>query len=236
MEQLFISPSREGKSAYATLRVVVADRAPALATESVTRRQRGRQPSPATAKAILDATRELLAAGGVQRLTVENVAARTGIAKTTIYRRWRSKEELALAVLIAMVEEQAASVSDRGDARAELITFVAQAIEILRSTLMGRVMQGLVSELAANPELAQAFRERVVARRVEELTRILERGIERGDIRADADIGMANELLFGPVYYRLFLSGKPLDKNLAETLVDAFLAWVGGAPKDPPPA
>src|SRR5437870_35197 len=145
MEQLFISPSRDGKSAYATLRVVVADRAPALATESVTRRQRGRQPSPATAKAILDATRELLAAGGVQRLTVENVAARTGIAKTTIYRRWRSKEELALAVLIAMVEEQAASVSDRGDARAELITFVAQAIEILRSTLMGRVMQGLVS-------------------------------------------------------------------------------------------
>jgi AcrR family transcriptional regulator len=194
--------------------------------ESATSRQRGRQPSAATAAAILQATRELLAAGGVQGLTVENVAARSGIAKTTIYRRWRSKEELALAVLIAMVEEQAASVSDRGDTRAELVAFVAQAIKILRTTLMGRVMQGLVSELAANPDLAQAFRERVVARRVQELTSILERGIERGDIRPDADIGMANELLFGPIYYRLLLSGKPLEDSLAERLVDAFLAGV----------
>jgi AcrR family transcriptional regulator len=201
----------------------------------VTRRQRGRQPSPATARAILDATRELLASGGVEGLTVENVAARSGIAKTTIYRRWRSKDELALAVLIAMVEEQAAAVSDLGNARAELVAFVGHAIEILRTTLMGRVMQGIVSELAAHPELAQAFQERVVARRVEELTRILERGIERGDIRADADIGMANELLFGPIYYRLFLSGKPLTNDLAETLVDAFLAWVGGSTSEPRP-
>jgi AcrR family transcriptional regulator len=171
----------------------------------------------------------------VEGLTVENVAARSGIAKTTIYRRWRSKDELALAVLIAMVEEQAAAVSDLGNARAELVAFVGHAIEILRTTLMGRVMQGIVSELAAHPELAQAFQERVVARRVEELTRILERGIERGDIRADADIGMANELLFGPIYYRLFLSGKPLTNDLAETLVDAFLAWVGRSTSEPRP-
>lgn len=163
---------------------------------------------------------------GVHGLTVENVAARSGVAKTTIYRRWRSRDELALAVLIAMVEEQAASVSDQGDVRAELVTFVAHAIQILRTTLMGRVMQGLVSELAADPELAQSFRERVVARRVEELTRILERGVERGQIRLDAEIGMANELLFGPIYYRLLLSGKPLDGPLAERVVDAFLAWV----------
>jgi AcrR family transcriptional regulator len=204
----------------------VAEPAVKAADESVTRPQRGRQPSPATAAAILDATRELLAAVGVEGLTVENVAARTGIAKTTIYRRWRSKDELALAVLIAMVEEQAASVSDLGNTRAELVAFVAQAIKILRSTLMGRVMQGLVSELATNPDLAQAFRDRVVAPRVHELTWILERGIERGEVRADADIGMANELLFGPIYYRLLLSGKPLEDGLAERLVDVFLAWV----------
>ena len=195
-------------------------------TSAAAQKRRGRQPSPATAEAILEATRELLAADGVRGLTIENVAARAGVAKTTIYRRWGSRDELALAVLIAMVEEQAASVSNQGDVRAELVAFVAQAIKTLRSTLMGRVMQGLVSELAANPELAKAFRERVVARRVEELTRILERGVERGDIRPDADVGMANELLFGPVYYRLLLSGKPIDGPLAERVVDAFLAGV----------
>ena len=186
---------------------------------------RGRQPSPETEEAILEATREILAKEGVQGLTIEGVAARSGVAKTTIYRRWRSKHDLALAVLIVMVEQQVQSSHDLGDTRAELIAFVNRAIKILNTTLMGRVMQGLVSDFAADPELAKAFREKVVTRRVEELTRILERAIQHGNIRRDADIDIANELLFGPVYYRLFLSGKPLNKDFAERAVDAFMAY-----------
>lgn len=184
--------------------------------------QPGRRPSARTEQAILEATRELLAEGGVQRLTVEGVAARAGVAKTTIYRRYRSKDELALAVLLDMVE-RIVSVSDLGDTRAELVAFVNGAVKILGSTLMGRVMQGLVSELATDPTLAAAFRERVVARRVTEVHRLIERGIERGDLRPDTDVELAHELLFGPVYYRLFLSGAPLDKRLAERIVDAVL-------------
>lgn len=175
-----------------------------------------------TDEAILDATRELLAEGGVPRLTVEGVAARAGVAKTTIYRRFRSRDELALAVLIDMVE-QVTAVPDLGETRAELVAFVDGAVRILGSTLMGRVMQGLVSELAGNPELARAFQERVVALRVAEVRRLVERGIERGDLRADADIELAHELLFGPVYYRLLLSGEPLDERLAERVVAAVL-------------
>src|SRR6266571_5013614 len=167
-----------------------------------------------TEKAILDATRELLAEGGVRELTVERVAARSGVAKTTIYRRWRSKDELALAVLIDMVEKVVAT-PDLGDTRAELISFVDAAVKILGSTLMGRVMQGLISDLAANPELARAFQEQVVAMRVAEVRRLIERGIERRDLRPDADVELAHELLFGPVYYRLLLSGAPLEKRLA---------------------
>lgn len=186
---------------------------------------RGRQPSPETEDAILEATREILAAQGVQGLTIEGVAARSGVAKTTIYRRWRSKHDLALAVLIAMVEQQVQSSHDLGDTRAELVAFVNRAMKILNTTLMGRVMQGLVSDLAADPELARAFRERVVTKRVDELTRILQRGMQRGNIRRDADIEIANELLFGPVYYRLFLSGRTLNKDFAERTVDAFMAY-----------
>ena len=172
--------------------------------------------------ALLDATRELLAEGGVHRLTVEGVATRAGVAKTTIYRRWRSKDELALAVLIDMVE-QIVSVPDVGDTRAELVAFVDGAVRILGSTLMGRVMQGLVSDLAADPALAQAFRGRVVAARVAEVRRLVERGIERGELRPDADLELVHELLFGPVYYRLLLSGAPLEPGLAERVVDAVL-------------
>ena len=175
-----------------------------------------------TEQAILDATRELLAEGGVQKLTVEGVAARAGVAKTTIYRRWRSKDELALAVLIDMVEKFV-TVPDLGDTRAELVAFVDGAVKILGSTLMGRVMQGLVSDLATDPELARAFRERVVAVRVAEVRRLVRQGIERGDLRPDTDDELLHELLFGAVYYRLLLSGGPLESGLAERIVAAVM-------------
>lgn len=198
-------------------------------------RRAGRPPSTRAHEAILEATRELLVAGGVHGLTVEGVAARAGVAKTTIYRRYRSKDELALAVLVDMVEH-VASVPDLGDTRAELVGFVDRAVKILRSTLMGRVMQGLVSDLATDPELARAFRERVVALRVAELQRLIERGIERGDLRPDADYQLVNELLFGPVYYRLLLSGAPLDDNLAERIVSSVLpAFTTGGEASPRP-
>jgi len=173
-------------------------------------------------KAILDATRELLAAGGVGGLTVEGVSHRAGVAKTTIYRHYRGKRELALAVLIDMVE-QVVSTPDTGDTRTELVNFVDAAVQILGATLMGRVMQGLVSDLAADPELAKAFQDRVVALRIAEADRLLARGIERGDLRADTDVELAHELLFGPVYYRLLLSGAPLDEGLAGRVVDAVM-------------
>jgi AcrR family transcriptional regulator len=174
-------------------------------------------------KAILDATRELLAEGGVRKLTVEGVAARSGVAKTTIYRRWRGKHELALAVLIDMVEHVVAT-PDLGDTRAELVSFVDAAVQILGTTLMGRVMQGLVSDLASDPELKTAFEDKVVAMRIAEADRLLARGIERADLRADTDVELAHELLFGPVYYRLLLSGAPLDAGLAGRVVDAVMA------------
>jgi AcrR family transcriptional regulator len=153
---------------------------------------------------------------------MEGVAARAGVAKTTVYRRWKSRDELALAVLIDMVE-QVAAVPEQDDTRAELVAFVEGAVRILGGTLMGRVMQGLVSELAASPALAKAFQERVVALRVAEVRRLVERGIARGDLREDLDLDLVHELLFGPVYYRLLLSGAPLEPGLAERVVDAVL-------------
>src|SRR5206468_6846 len=92
-------------------------------------------PKTRTNEAILAATRELLAECNVHQLTVEKVAARSGVAKTTIYRRWRSKDELALAVLLDMVE-QIVEVPDLGDIRAELIALLDTAVQILGTTLM----------------------------------------------------------------------------------------------------
>jgi AcrR family transcriptional regulator len=174
-------------------------------------------------QAILDATRALLAEGDVGSLTVEAVAARSGVAKTTIYRRWRDKWELALdAVMIDWLPRFANPV-DVGDTREELVTFLDSVVQSLAVPPQGPAMQGLVSRIATEPDLGRAYLERVVEPRREQLKPVIERGIARGDLRPDTDLRLMHELLLGPVFYRLLLSGPPLDRDLSTGVVDAVL-------------
>jgi AcrR family transcriptional regulator len=174
-------------------------------------------------QAILEATRELLAEGGVRTLTVEAVAARSGVAKTTIYRRWRDKWELALdAVMIDMLPRFEDPV-DVGDTRKELLTFVNSVVKMFASSPYGPAMQGLVSEIATDPELGRVYLEHVVEPRWQQLGQVIDRGIARGDLRPGTDVRLVHELLIGPIYYRLLFSGGPLDRKLGERLVDAIL-------------
>lgn len=180
------------------------------------RRARSRQ-------AILDATRELLVEGDVGSLTVEAVAARSGAAKTTIYRQWRDKWHLALdAVMIDMLPAFANPV-DVGDTRRELVTFLDSVVKTLSAPPVGPAMQALVSEIATDRELSDVYREQVVEPRRAQLRPVIERGITRGDLRPDTDVRLVHELLLGPVFYRLLLSGGPLDRKLSTALVDAVL-------------
>jgi AcrR family transcriptional regulator len=181
-------------------------------------------------RAILGATRELLLEeGGVGALTVEAVAARSGVAKTTIYRRWRDKWELALdAVMLDMLPRFRNPV-DVGDTRKELITFVNSVTRLLAAQPYGPAMQGLVSQIATTPELARVYREQAVEARRAQLAPVIERGIARGDLRPDTDVRLVHELLVGPIFYRLFFSGGPIDRKLGPRLVDNVLE--GFAPR-----
>src|SRR5580765_2355499 len=175
-------------------------------------------------QAILDATRELLAEeGGVRALTIEAVAARSGVAKTTIYRRWRDKWELALDAAMIDVLTTFDDPIDVGDTRKELITFVTSALRTLGSKPYGPAMQGLVSEVATDPQLGRVNREYVVDPRRRQIKAVIERGIERGDLRPDTDPRLVQELLIGTIYYRLLFSGPPLDRKLGTQPVDAIL-------------
>src|SRR5262249_40014200 len=122
-----------------------------------------RKPDPRAERSkqtILDATRELLAQEvPVGSLTVEAVAGRSGVAKTTIYRHWRDKWELALdAVMIDMLPGFAEPV-DVGDTRKELVTFVEAARKNLSTVPSAPSMQGLASQIATDPELSRVYRE-----------------------------------------------------------------------------
>jgi AcrR family transcriptional regulator len=172
-----------------------------------------------TEAAILKATRELLAEGGVAGLTIEGVAARSGVAKTTIYRRWRDKEELALAVLIDSTES-VRTPPDVGDTRKELLTFITTATRIITEN---GVAAGLTSEIATRPELADTYQERVVEVRLREVGEVVARGIERGDLRPDTNVRVLHEMLVGPRFYRLLFSGAPLNRRHANEVVDAVM-------------
>jgi Bacterial regulatory proteins, tetR family/Tetracyclin repressor-like, C-terminal domain len=116
--------------------------------------------------AILAAARALLAEAGMPGLTIEGVAARSGVAKTTIYRRWRDKDELALAAVWDDMVNGLPAPPDTGDTGAELHAFVEPVIEILRSRLLSSVIGGLSSELAGNRELSRTYREQFIEPRL----------------------------------------------------------------------
>jgi AcrR family transcriptional regulator len=170
-------------------------------------------------QAILEAARELIAEGGVNGLTIEGVAARSGVAKTTIYRRWRDKDELALALLVDAIAKFGPT-RDLGDTRKELLTFVRTARKVLT---WGGIAQGLFSEIATNPDLARTYRERIMNVRRSELKTVIDRAIARGDLRADTDLRLVHEFLAGPLYYRLLRGGAPLGVKHDTQIVDAVL-------------
>ena len=182
-------------------------------------------------RAILDATRQIIETeGGFGALTIEAVAARSGIAKTTIYRQWRDKWELALDAAMIDLLPQFAYPVDVGDTRRELLTFVDSVVAALGTPPSGPAMQALVSEISTRPDLAETYRTRVVEPRRDTLAPVIARGVARGDLRPDTDVQLVHEFLVGPVYYRLLFSGGSLDPGLGTRLVDAILA--GFVPRD----
>ena len=138
-------------------------------------------------------------------------------------RRWRDKWELALdAVMIDELPRFDEPV-DVGNTRTELLTFVNSVVKMLTATPYGPAMQGLVSQIATDPELARVYRDQVVQPRLTQLAPVISRGIARGDLRPATDVRLVHELLIGPIIYRLLLSGAPLDQDLGPRLVDAIL-------------
>jgi AcrR family transcriptional regulator len=172
-------------------------------------------------RAILSATVELMAENGASDLRVDDVAGRAGVGKATIYRRYRSKDELITAAVAGLVSDIA--VPDTGRTRADLLALMRSAVEVYRRSVEAAVMPSLVEAMSRDAELARLVREGFLARRRSALRAVLERGIDRGDLRADLDIELALDVLGGPLFYRLLITGGPIDEQLAEGVVDLIL-------------
>jgi AcrR family transcriptional regulator len=183
--------------------------------------------SESSHRAIIAATQELLVDVGYRKLTIEGVAARAGVGKQTIYRWWPSRAALALEAYLAG-SDALQPPPDSGSVREDVRRLLGWLVAVLAEPIGGRVVAGLVADLQHDPELAERYHRDVVPARRRAMLDALERGRERGELRADADLELAVDALHGAVFYRLLLSGEPLDaaftEQLAEQVLDGLIA------------
>jgi AcrR family transcriptional regulator len=193
-------------------------------------RSLGRPRDARTDRAILEATLELIAERGVYEFRTEDVAARAGVGKGAIYRRYGSKDELVTAAIAGLVSEGIV-IPETGSTREDLVLLMRQAVELYRGSPAARLMPNLIGAMAQKPELARAVRERFLAGRRAALSEVLQRGIERGDLRSDLDLELALDVLGGPLFYRLLVTGGPIDERLAEGVADLILRGFATRPR-----
>ena len=190
--------------------------------EAASAPERGRRRSERSHQAIITATQELLLERGYRELTIEGVAARAGVGKQTIYRWWPSRAALVLEAYLAG-SDTVLPPPDSGSTRADVRTLLGWLAAVLAEPTGGRVVAGLLADLRDDPDLAEGFHRDVVPARRRAMLAALERGRDRGDVRADADLELAVDALHGAVFYRLLISGEPLDADFAQRLGDQVL-------------
>ena len=187
-------------------------------------RRPGRPRSAAADSAILQATLELLLDEGYRGLTMEQVRARSGVGKATLYRRYASKEELVAATIRHL--SQQIPVPDTGNVRDDILavagTVLAAAARVGAATFMPRML----AESAGDADMHAIFYENLVAPRRAVMAEVLRRGVERGELRPDLDIELAIDMLTGPWVYRLLISGGQLPTMDPEPLLDLVLGGI----------
>ncbi len=176
--------------------------------------------------AIRQATLELLLEVGYQGLAMEAVAARAGVGKTTVYRRFASKRELVAAQLSSL--QEALRPPNTGRLLTDYLALAAQAAGQGTLVQIGRLAPRLMVEAADDPQLLELVRNNLLLPRRQLLKALLRRGIERGELRADLDLEEAIDMLVGPVVYRVLISAGDMEAvgtlplTVAQTL---FTAW-----------
>ena len=195
------------------------------ATANDTARPPGRPRSAASHQAILQATLELMAERGFPATSMDAVAARAGVSKATIYRRWKSKHELVeelLDQLVALIQP-----IDTGNPREDLLA-TGRAIATANPPGM-HLLLALAGEAIANPEFGAVFRKKLVEPRRAQIRGFLERGVEAGELRGDADLEFLVDVTVGTIIFRTQIASGSFDQLVEdqERLWDMIVESIG---------
>ena len=158
-------------------------------------------------------------------MSIEEVAARAGVGKTTIYRRWPSKGLLALDAFVASFRKEQ-PLPDTGSLRGDLLAALRAWVRAVTQTRMGPVLTGLIAEAQHDPELRGAWRDRVLGPLREQNRIMLDRAIARGEIDPSVDREVVLDLFFGAAEHRLLLGHLPMTDEFIAEVVDVILGGV----------
>ncbi|MEU2360160.1 TetR/AcrR family transcriptional regulator [Streptomyces noursei] len=189
------------------------------------RRQRGGRPRDSRVDdKILQTTRELIDETGYPALTVDQVAARAGVGKAAIYRRYASKAEMAFAA--TMFEQQLPPLAGTGSLHGDLLALV-RAFHIRMATPAARQLApALISEIAVKPGLEARFQDTFLAAEQAIFAEIIERAVARGELAGTVDPAMAHLLLLGSLASALYIISLPVDDAMITDLATAATAGI----------
>ncbi|ASR34928.1 TetR family transcriptional regulator [Prauserella marina] len=180
-----------------------------------------RSPGPRKAQSVFDATLGLLTELGYDGLTIEGVAARSGVHKTTIYRWWPSKDALLGAALLdANLLEL--SVPDTGGIDDDLRSLVEQVLRLLTGKATGATVTAILGAATHRPALASLVTEFFAGRLARERI-VFERAIARGELREGTDPGMIMDLLAGAIWLRVLARGETPRAGYVRSIVSLVL-------------
>lgn len=173
----------------------------------------------------IDAAQTLLAEGGLENFTMDGVAKRSGVAKSTLYRHWMSSNELLVHAIDSTVEHVPAC--DTGTLRGDLKAMISELRALLEKPGNRELILEVLGIAARDPEFA-AVKESMMSERMRPIRQIIEQAIDREEIPA-MDLDMACLLVEGPFHSRFLMSGEPVSEGDVETLVN-FVARGLGSP------
>jgi AcrR family transcriptional regulator len=194
---------------------------PAPAQETNVGRRPGRPRSEEAHGAILDAAIELIREVGYDALTMDAIAARAGVGKATVYRRWSTKETLAAEAIERIM--RAIPIPDTGTIEGDLRRMMRDALGMYQDPSTGALLSGFVAAMARSELIARTLRSGFIAARRDALRQVLERGVARGELQKGLDFDLALDLLGGPLFYRFLITGGPVDERLTRGVVAAVL-------------
>lgn len=183
---------------------------------------------------VLRAVLAELGQAGYGALTIESVAARAGVAKSTIYRHWPDKIAL-IADAFETFHEQIVPPTDGLTARESLQQLLRHVAEVVVDSLFSSCIPALIEGAERDPRLRE-FRHRYSALRRQSLTGLIARGVADGEFRPVPDPELAAQALLGPIFYHRLMTSEPFDPHHVSDLIDMVLGRQAGAPLPAGPA